>query len=62
MTREGKDCDYEEMTNEESGVDCGKRTNEECRDELWKDFECVENNDVLNYFRILVPKLLKEWT
>lgn len=50
MTREGKDNDYGEMTNEE------------CKEELRGMFEPVENNKVLRYFCKLVPKLLKEWT
>lgn len=36
-------------------------TNEQYREELNKVFACVDNNDILRYFYILLPKLIKEW-
>ena len=36
-------------------------TNEEYREELKKMFDGVDNNALLQYFYILLPKLIKEW-
>lgn len=36
-------------------------TNEEYREELKKIFDGVDNNALLQYFYILLPKLIKEW-
>lgn len=44
-----KETEYDEMTNEEY------------REELKKIFDGVNNNALLQYFYILLPKLIKEW-
>lgn len=36
-------------------------TNEEYREELRKLFNEIDNNMLLRYFYILLPKLVKEW-
>lgn len=36
-------------------------TNEEYREELKKMFAEVNNNVLLKYFYIILPKLIKEW-
>ena len=41
--------------------ECVEMTNEEYREELRKIFDGVDNNRVLRYFYILLPKLIKEW-
>ena len=44
------------------GIECStEMTNEEYREELKKMFEEVDNNALLQYFYILLPKLIKEW-
>lgn len=40
---------------------CVEMTNEEYREELKKMFDGVDNNALLQYFYILLPKLIKEW-
>lgn len=40
---------------------CIEMTNEEYRIELQKVFDEVDNNMLLRYFYILLPKLIKEW-
>lgn len=44
-----KENDYREMTNEEY------------REELKRLFDEIDNNRLLKYFYILLPKLVKEW-
>lgn len=46
---------------EEKTTDYVEMTNEEYREELKKIFEGVDNNALLQYFYILLPKLIKEW-
>lgn len=36
-------------------------SNEEYKEELRKIFEVVDNNNILRYFYLLLPKLIKEW-
>lgn len=36
-------------------------TNEEYREELKRLFDEIDNNMLLRYFYILLPKLVKEW-
>ena len=46
--------DYREKNNIEM-------TNEEYRKELKKLFDEIDNNRLLKYFYILLPRLVKEW-
>ena len=44
------------------GIECRtEMTNDEYRTELQKIFDGVDNNALLQYFYILLPKLIKEW-
>lgn len=49
------------MENNEDKEYTEHMTNEQYREELNKMFANVENNSVLRYFYMLLPKLIKEW-
>ena len=49
------------MEQSENKDNVGYMTNKQYREELNKMFANVENNSVLRYFYMLLPKLIKEW-
>ena len=54
-----KDDIYMEQSENKDNV--GYMTNKQYREELNKMFASIENNSVLRYFYMLLPKLIKEW-